>query len=271
MAENLSGGIPWYEADDLKEFTLTATATKPQTVAFKMYDPLGAVLNPGSYNAANSGVTVGESGSDGHYYFQTVLPSTPGFYVNEWIAYDAASRTGRVKDHFEIRRTEAVSFYSYGDIYDIMRTARQIMGRHDITARDLRDYMQPADNRIDMHLGGIEGITVPLSPVPPIVREWCKNITLWNFYTDRFGVNREDEPPALKARYDEAIKLMSGVQSGNLVFHMGEGVIYRSTEIFESSTQNYRPIFNSRDWETQRVDPQWRADDFDGDSREDEE
>ena len=256
MAENLSGGIPYYEGDDLKQFTMVATVSRPFTVAFRLYDPIGAVLNPGSYNAANSGITVGESGTTtGLFHFEVVLPSTPGFYVAEWLAYDQSSRTGKVREEFEIRRTEAMSFYSYGDVYDILRTARQIMGRHDITPREIRDYMEPADNRIDAHLGSIQGITTPLSPVPAIVREWNKNITLWNFYSDRFGVNREEEPPALKNRYDEAIKCLSAVQSGDLVLHVGSGVLYQATQIFESTTETYKPIFDMRNWEEQRIDP----------------
>jgi phage gp36-like protein len=256
MAENLSGNIDRFEANDLKQFTMVATASRPSTVGYNLYDPLGALLPVNSITAANSGITVQESGAlTARFHIEYVLPTTEGFYIGEWVAYDAASRTGKVRDEFEVVRTEATSFFTYGNLPDILRTGRQIFGRGAITPREFQPYMQSADGIIDSKLGTIDAITIPLSPVPAIVQEWNKTITLWHFYSERFAINREQPPPGLKDRYDEAIESLTDIQSGNSILHVSSGVVYKAAYDFSSTTVGYKPVFDMRDFEQQRVSP----------------
>ena len=263
MPVNITGGISRFEAGDTRQFTLTATETRPETVGFIIFNTNGDSL---ALAAVQSGGVVQESGvSAGQFYFNIVLPDTPGYYTSEWIAWDSNSLPYISRDEFEIFKTEARSFYSYGDVADILRTARQIFGKSNITIREIQDYMEPADNWIDSKLGTIH--TIPVSPVPPIIREINKTRVLWRFYSDKFGLNREEVPPGLKDAHDEADKFLTAVQSGDQVLHVTSGtVLGRPTAEISSSRQKFHPIFDSRDWPLQRIDPDQIDDDIGKDS-----
>ena len=258
MSDNISGGLRRLEADGAQQFTMSATPVVPSTVTFLLLNIDGSSLALSAISAANSGVTVGHSltagGSNtGNFHIDFVLPATPGFYTYAWYAYDSASRPGIIREEFEVIRSEPRSFFSYGSVADVYRTARQIMGRANVTAREIQDYMEPADDFINGHLG--QQFTVPLSPVPPEVREWNKSITLWHIYTDRFAVNQEEPPPGLKERYDAVVERISQVLSGDGVLHVQSGTLVRASWDIVSTTEDFKPVFDARDWEQQRLDP----------------
>lgn len=267
MAENLSGGIPAYEASDLKRFTLAATLARPNTVAFQLWDPNGGLLPVSSISPVNSGIFAVECGNlSGIYYVDVVLPDTAGFYISEWIAYNATSQTGRVKEEFEVIRTEARSFFTYGNAYDIVRTARQIFGRSNVTVRDLQDYMEPADGLINGYLGHLgDAITLPLSTVPPLVRDWHKSLVLWSLYSDRFGVKGEDAPTGLQDRYDKVIEQLEALKDGEAVLQISSGYVIQAGYDFFCTNENRKPIFDFRDWEAQRINPLIVEADYDED------
>lgn len=256
MAE-IPGGIQRYQADDFRQFTLTTTPTRPTTVSYALYDPLGSLLPINSISSVNSGLTVQESAigavtSTGLFHLEYVLPTTPGFYTSEWKAFNATSQAGVIRQEFEVIRTEPRSFWSYGEVADVLRTARVIFRAHDITAREIQDYMEPSDDKINAMLGRV--MTVPVTPNMPILRDCNKAMTLWGFYTDRFAEVKRDAPPGIKSHYDSCMKFFAEVMSGNAVLVTDSGVITLPTG-FASTTQDYKPIFDLRDIEDWRVDP----------------
>lgn len=256
MAE-IPGGIQRYQADDFRQFTLAATVTRPTTVAYNLYDPLGALLPINSISAVNSGVTVAESAvgavtSTGLFHIEYVLPTTPGFYTSEWKAFNAASQAGVVRQEFEVIRTEPRSFWSYGEVADVLRTARVIFRTHDITAREIQDYMEPSDDKINAMLGTV--MTVPVTPSMPILRDCNKAMTLWGFYTDRFAEVKRDAPPGIKSHYDSCMKFFAEVMSGNAVLVTDSGIV-QAPFILGSTTEDFKPIFDHREPHYWRVDP----------------
>lgn len=256
---DIPGGIKRYQGDDFRQFTLAATVTRPVTVSYLLFDPVGAVLALDSISAVNSGVTVAESAvgavnSTGLYHIEYVLPATPGFYVGQWTAFNTASQGAIVRQEFEIIRTEARSFYSYGNVADVLRTARVLFKQHDITARDMQDYMEPSDDKINAMLGTV--MSVPVAPTPPILRDCNKAMTLWGFYTDRFSEVKRDAPPGIKAHYDSCMKFFAEVMSGNAVLVTDSGVIEAPFQ-YGSTTQDFKPVFDHRRPEAWRVDPDW--------------
>lgn len=257
MAE-IPGGIQRYQADDFRQFTMTATITHPTTVSYALYDPLGALLLVNSISNVNSGVTVAESAvgavtSTGLFHIEYVVPATPGFYTSEWKAYNATSQAGVIRQEFEVIRTEPRSFLSYGNVADVLRTARVVFKAYDITAREIQDYMEPSDDKINGMLGKV--MTVPVTPNMPILRDCNKAMSLWGFYSDRFAEVKKEAPPGIKEHYDSCIKFFAEVMSGNAVLVTDSGVITLPTG-FRSTTQDYKPIFDLRDFEVMRVDPE---------------
>src|SRR5215831_8238597 len=121
MAE-IPGGMPRYEADDYRQFTLTATLTRPTTVSYQLIDPNGQSLAISSISAVNSGVQVTDSAypvgvnSSGLYHIEYTLPTTPGFYTSVWRAFNTASNAGIVRSEFEVIKTQPRSFFSYGNV-----------------------------------------------------------------------------------------------------------------------------------------------------------
>ena len=48
---------------------------------------------------------------------------------------------------------------------------------------------------------------------------------------------------------------MSEVLSGNGVRHVQSGTLMRAGWDIQSTTEDFKPVFDSRDWEKQRFDP----------------
>ena len=256
MAE-IPGGIARYQADDFRQFTLTTTPIRPTTVSYVLRDPNGALLDVASISPVNSGVTVTESAvggvnSTGLFHIEYVLATTPGFYVGEWKAFNTASQAGVVRHEYEVVRTEARSFWSYGEVADVLRTARVLFNQHNVTAREIQDYMEPADDRINGMLGKV--MTVPVTPNMPILRDCNKAMALWGFYSDRFAEVKREAPPGIKAHYDSCMKFFADVMSGNAVLITDSGAIQLPSGM-ASTTYDFKPIFDLRDFGDMRADP----------------
>ena len=252
MPIDITGNIERFEVGDTRQFTHTATVTVPVTVAFVTFDPNGNSL---ALATVQAGATVSTSGNSslGLFFFNYVLPNSRGYYTGEWTAWDTDSLPFITRFEFEMIHTRAESFISYGDIADVLRTARQMFGRADITQREIQDYMEPADDFINGKLGRV--FTVPVSPTPPILRDMVKVFTLFGFYSDRYSIERENAPGAITERREQYATLLTDIQSGNCVLVVASGILQSPDPIIFSTTTGFKPIFDSRDWERQRIDP----------------
>src|ERR1043165_5386717 len=123
---NLIQTVQQFEAGDTKQFTINTSATAPQTSAFNIYDFTGTLVAPA---AVQSGDAIAATSDSAALYCNRTLPGTPGLYVWEWILWDAASRTYYSRNEFEIVSTLPTSFFTYGDVTDLVRTARNFFGR----------------------------------------------------------------------------------------------------------------------------------------------
>lgn len=252
MALDIVGNIPRLEASDTKQFTWASTITAPQTVAFHVYNTDGSTLAPEAMQS--SSFFVAASGG-GVFYANRVLPTSAGLYFYQWTAWDVASRTYITRGEFEIYRTEAHSFFTYADVTDVVRTGRQIFKRSDITMREVRPYLEAADGYIDGRLGKV--FTVPLNPVPNIIRDMSKVFGLAYFYSDRYSTEKEDQPPPIIDRKDWYEEFLSSVVSGTAVLVTSGGVVSQVAEDFTVITggiEGGTPQFGIRDWTEQTTD-----------------
>lgn len=255
MPIDITGNIDRFEGGDTRQFTMTGTVTAPDTAEFVVFNTDGTSL---ALAAVQSGESVQNSGAVnlGLFYFNRVLPDTVGYYTTQWTSWDANSLPYILRSEFEIIRTLAQSFFSYGNVSDVLRTARQMFGRADITQRDIQDYMEPADDWINGKLGVI--FTVPVTPAPPILRDMVKVYALCNFYSDRYNLERQDTPPAIVRRKEAYDEFLDEIVEGNAILHTQSGTVIRYDPQITSTTDDFKPIFDHRDWEVQRIDPDIR-------------
>ncbi len=66
---------------------------------------------------------------------------------------------------------------------------------------------------------------------------------------------RENAPAAIIERRDQYITLLTDIQSGNCVLVVASGVLASPDPEIFSTTSGFKPIFDSRDWIRQRIDP----------------
>lgn len=243
---DIAGTIPRYEAGDTRMLSLAMTTTLPQTVAFTLFNTDGSTL---ALAAPQTGETVSQSPT-GVYNFIRTLPLSRGFYSYKWTAFDAGSRPYITAGELEIVRTEAYSFFTYSDITDVLRTARTVFGRSDITIYDVAQYCKAADAMIDATLSTLT--TVPVVPTPALLSDMSKVYTLWRFYCDQYSAQKDSEPPGIihrKAEYDDyLVALAAG--SASLPGVSLDGI---SDEIRIIPSASYKPVFDMRDAGEQHV------------------
>lgn len=250
MPIDISQNIDRFEVEDTRQFTFTASVSRPSTVAFIVYNTNGNSL---ALEGVQSGATVQESGTNtGLFYMIRVLPTSVGLYFYEWRAWDSVSRTYITRGEFEMMRTEPVSFATYADVTDVIRSARQIFGRGDITIRDLRPYVEAGDQWIDSWLGRITA--TPLGSASPIVRDMSKVYALYGYYADRYSVERQDAPPAIVARKDRYDDLLQAVMAGSAQIAGINVSITDDVSVLTGAIEGGVPVFGMRDWESQVVD-----------------
>lgn len=247
MAIDIAQVIKRYESGDTFQFTMSTSGTNPATADFRMYDVVGGVV---PISQVQSGYVVANSAAN-LLYFNRVLPTTTGLYSYEWTLWDAASRPYFVRNEFEIVLTLGNSFFTYGNISDIVVSARQLIGRTDITPLEMRPYCQGADGYIDSFLGKI--MTVPVSPIP-IIADMSKVYTLWRLYCDRYSGEKDAEPPAIKSRKEDYDKLLWAVIAGSLTLAGLTPDVATFNQVSIVPQVPYNPVFDMRDFESQHVD-----------------
>jgi len=210
MAIDIAQNIKRLEAGDTFQFTLAMTTTPPTSAAFVVFNTDGASL---ALDAIQSLEIVGTSAS-GLMYFNRVLPQTPGFYNYAWLTWDTASRPYVLPGEFEIVKTRAFSFPTYGNPQDIVRSARGMFGRGDITFREMAPYCQAADGYMDMFFGKVT--TVPLGSASPLIQDMSKVYTLWRYYCDQYAIDKEAEPLGIIHRKEEYDRLLDLIAAGSM-------------------------------------------------------
>lgn len=243
---DISQILPQYEAGDTRQFTLTMTTAAPNTVALAFFNTDGNTL---ALSAVQSGETVAASDT-GLFYFNRVLPDTPGIYSYMWTAWDSASRPYKVPGQFEIQRTEAFSFATYGNPQDIVRSARQLFGRTDITFREMQPYCQAADGYMDMYLGRV--VSVPLGSASPLIQDMSKVYTLWRFYADRYSYDTKQEPPAIINRKNDYDKLLMLIAAGSATLP-GIETTAEGTTVFAIPDGTKKSVFDMRNFLDQKI------------------
>ena len=255
MPIDLSGGLDRFEADDLRQFTFIDTVSIPSTVTFIIYDTNGASLAP---VAVQSGVTVTISGGDitkGLFYTFRQLPSSIGFYTYAWTAFGSGTAQSSLftvtRGVFEIAKTEPRSFTSYGNKGNVLRVARQLVGRGDLTERDVEPHMTAAYGYINARLGAV--VTVPLSPTPDYIAQGEEVLAVYTMHGTFGGTEKGEIPPAFTKLRDDFKEFIDGVVEGIITI---DGTTRRSDPItfFNGGIEGGTPTFGRRDWTKQRLD-----------------
>lgn len=76
--------------------------------------------------------------------------------------------------------------------------------------------LEAADVEIDAYLGD-RGYSLPLAPVPPIVAKLAVDLAVFNLYSRRQG-----PPDHWQARYNNAIKMLTRIQAGDIGLGNGD-------------------------------------------------
>ena len=263
---DIVGQTQRFQSEDLEKFSLVSTVVIPSTVNLMLFNTDGATLAP---VAVQSGLTVTVSaiaasvGSVGLFYVNRQMPTSVGFYAYEWRMFGSSGATsGTVaaslftirRGEFEVFKTEPVSFFTYGNAAEVMRRARQLVGRGDVTQRDVRPHMEAGDGWIDSKLGKI--ITVPISPAPLSVREMSNRMAIYFLYNAYYGGQQVDEPPAVVRQFDKDNEFLDGVVEGKYAL-AGSGVSFifeQPVSAITGGVEGGKPAFGRSDWEEQQMD-----------------
>lgn len=270
MAIDLSQNIDRFEAEDLRQFTYIDSMSVPSTVAFTIYGTDGSVLQP---TAVQSGVSVTGSGTDtGMFWIFRQLPSSRGFYTYEWKVYGSGTAQSSLyvttRGTFEIIKTEPVSFTSYGAKGNVLRVARQLIGRGDLTEHDVAPHMQSAYSYINGRLGIV--VDVPLTPASDYIKQGEEVLSVYTLYGS-FGATEKGEiPPAFSKLRDDFIGYLDAVVAGEATIEGTEGTEDLAGKITAFtgglSDSAGTPTFGRSDWEKQQVDTD--ITDFEDDQRD---
>ena len=263
---DIVGTVQRFEGDTVEQFTLTNTLTVPATVQFIVYNTDGGTLAPVT---AQSGQTVvvsaanADIGSVGVYYLWRQMPASAGLYAYEWRMWGSAGGTSGTiaasvftvrRNEFDVFRTEPHSFFTYGNRGEVVRRARMLVSRGDLTERDIRPHMEAADGWIDSKLGII--VTVPLNPVPTIAREMSNHGAAYFLMTSYYGGQRGEIPTDIQRQWEQDNELLDGIVEGKYSL-AGSGVAYRKEEEIshiEGGIEGGVPIFGRSDFTEQEVD-----------------
>ena len=268
MPIDLSGNIDRFEADDLRQFTYVDTVSVPASITFTLYGPNGSIVDP---VAVQSGITVTPSGSaaSGMYYIFRQLPSSRGFYTGEWKAFGSGTIQSSLyvtnRFTFEIVKTEPRSFFSYGSKNNVMRIARQLIGRGDLTEYDIQPHMEAAHGYINARLGGVT--TVPFSPAPAYIAQGEEIIAVYTLYGTFGGTEKNEIPPAFQKLRDDFVAFLDKAAEGLLtvdgIWPIEQGAI----TYFTGGIEGGKPTFGRSDWPYQVIDiliTEKEADDYFG-------
>lgn len=262
---DIVGQTQRFQTQDIEKFSLVSTITVPATVQLIVFNTDGTSLAP---VAAQSGYSVAVSasvvGSIGMFYLNYQMPASVGFYAYEWRLWGsggassgtiAASMFSVRRGEFEMFTTLPQSFFTYGDKSEVLRRARQLVGRGDLSERDVRPFMESGDGWIDSKLGKIIG--VPMIPVPFSLREMSNRMAIYFLYNAYYSGQKSDEPPAVVRQFDKDNEFLDGVVDGKFAL-AGSGVSFifeQPVSIITGGTADGKPAFGRSDWEKQILDP----------------
>lgn len=255
MPIDIAQNIQRFEAGDTFQFTLSMTPSPPTSVGFILFNTDGRTL---ALDTIQPNEIVSSSAS-GLFYINRVLPQTPGIYAYKWMAWDTASRPYVTPGEFEVARTEAFSFATYGDPQDIVRSARGMFGRGDITFKEMAPYCQAADGYMDMYFGKVA--TVPLGSASPLIADMSKVYTLWRFYCDQYAIDTKAEPPAIIHRKEDYDKLLMLIAAGSASLP-GIDTTVELQQVHAIPDGSRKAVFDMRDFIDQRVSNALLEDEF---------
>ena len=278
MPIDLTRNIDRFESEDLQRFTFANTITVPRTIDFMVFNTDGATLAP---LAVQSGLSVtvsaaaGNVGSVGVFYVDRQLPVSVGFYTYMWRAWGSSGgSSGSVVDslftvtrgEFEVIHTEPHSFFTYGNRAELVRRSRQLVGRGDLTERDIRPHMEAADGWIDGKIGRIVG--VPLSPVPQVVREMSNHGGLYFFFSAYYGGQRSEIPADVQRQWEQDNEFLDGVVEGKYALTTSGATYQLENEVkaITGGIEEGKPAFGRSDWTDQEIDSDIK--DFEDDQRD---
>jgi hypothetical protein len=244
---DIAQNIPRYAAGDTRQFTLTMSPQPPSSATFIVYNTDGNTL---ALDPVQPLEKVTADSLTGFMFLNRVLPQTPGIYSYTWIAWDTGSRPYIVPGEFEVTITRAFSFSTYGDPQDIVRSARQMFGRGDITFREMQPYCQAADGYMDMYFGKVT--TVPLGSASPLIADMSKVYTLWRYYCDQFALDTKSEPPAIINRKNDYDKLLNLIAAGSASLPGVESTV-DVQQVIAIPDGTHKSVFDMRDFTDQHV------------------
>lgn len=257
MPIDLSQNIARFEADDLRMFSYIDTVSIPSCVAFNIYGTDGSVLAP---VAVQSGVSVTVSGGNidkGMFYIFRQLASSRGFYTAEWKVWGSGTAQSSLfvvaREVFEIIRTEPQSFISYGDKGNVMRVARQLIGRGDLTEYDVKPHMEAAYSYINARLGSV--VTVPLAPASNYIEQGEEILAIYTLYGTFGGTERGEIPPSFNKLREDFVGYLDAVVKGEATV---DGTLLTGTigaiNYFTGGIEGGKPTHGRSPWEDQIVD-----------------
>ena len=264
---SITGDLQRFEADNLERFSYVSTVIIPSTVQFALFNTDGATLAP---VAVQSGVTVAVSavaanvGSVGLFYLDRQLPTSLGFYSYEWRAWGSSGASSGslansiftvVRGEFEISKTENRDFVSYGDKNNVLRAGRMLIGRGDLTQRDIEPQMLGAYGYINGRLGRV--MTVPITPSPPYLARGEEVLALYALHGTFRGSDKSELPPAINQLRDDFVEYLDAVVAGDATV-TNSGVQLQMTgldtiSIITGGLEGGNPTFDKSDMEDQVV------------------
>lgn len=273
---NITGDVQRFESENLERFSYVSTVIIPATLQFAIFNTDGTTLAP---VAAQSGHTVTVSavaanvGSVGLFYLDRQLPVSVGFYSYEWRAWGSSGASSGslpsslfviTRGSFEIAKTEPREFVSYGNKNNVLSVARIMVGRGDLTQRDIEPHMLGAYGYINGRLG--KTITVPITPPPPVLARGEEVLTLYALHGTYRGSEKSELPPAIKQLRDDFVAYLDAVAAGEAIV-TDSGVAFRIDDditVITGGSEGGKPTFNKVSFESQRVD----TDEIDNDEEE---
>lgn len=97
--------------------------------------------------------------------------------------------------------------------------------------------LERVDEAINTAQGEVDGYlqeryTIPLAPVPPLIKGACRDIALYHLYSRKYDVM----PEVRKQRYDNTIKLLINIARGTISLGVAEPVAETDVETMRMSS-----------------------------------
>lgn len=117
----------------------------------------------------------------------------------------------------------------------------------------LNEAIALADALIDSHLRGKH--TTPLSTVPPLVREWSVNLSIYNLYQRRIDLGI---PENIDVGYENTLKQLRQVRDNKLMID-DAGSSANTAGYYATSSTSSKRIFTTNDSQSGKLDQYFSA------------